>query len=98
MHLLTAYDAIWYYISQQQQAAMLAGDEAVAAEALTLWEETGSGQSWVTKAPKSITSSLLFCARGEFRSAQLLTIHSVGYAHHINMYSCSYCFVAVCSH
>jgi hypothetical protein len=46
---------------------MLAGDEAVAAEALTLWEETGSGQSWVTKAPKSITSSLLFCARGEFR-------------------------------
>jgi hypothetical protein len=54
---------------------MLAGDESVAAEALTLWEETGSGQSWVTKAPKSITSSLLFCARGEFRSVlQLCTL------------------------
>jgi hypothetical protein len=40
--------------------------------ALRMWEETGSGQAWATKAPKSITASLLFCSRAEFRYAPIL--------------------------
>jgi hypothetical protein len=38
-----------------------------AGAALRMWEETGIGQSWTSKALKSITSSQLFYSRAEYR-------------------------------